>query len=130
MESNETLLDEPKPLHYAINSQRFASFADKIVHVLLDTDPDDKSSYWCAVLQPAIDIALHAHIRSGYPAYKCKRMMSLSTAVPVGSLKTVASCRTVGFVLIVRLAWHLVRKALTCCLQEMAAAGGEGGGRE
>ncbi|CAK0788021.1 hypothetical protein CVIRNUC_011243 [Coccomyxa viridis] len=45
LESNETLLNEPKPLHYAENSQRFASFADKIVHVLLDTETDDKTSY-------------------------------------------------------------------------------------
>ena len=50
VESNETMLNEPKPLHYAENSQRFASFADKIVHVLLDTETDDKTSYRCVTV--------------------------------------------------------------------------------
>ena len=63
VESNETLLNEPKPLHYAENSQRFASFADKIVHVLLDTETDDKTSYRCVSFQCADDKAMHGHVR-------------------------------------------------------------------
>ena len=63
VESNETLLNEPKPLHYAENSQRFASFADKIVHVLLDTETDDKTTYRCVDVQHANDGAMHGHIR-------------------------------------------------------------------
>ena len=63
VESNKTLLDEPRPLHYVENSQRFASFADKIVHVLLDTDTDDKRSYGCASLQHANAGAMRTRIR-------------------------------------------------------------------
>lgn len=59
VESNETLLDEPKPLHYAENSQRFASFAEKIVHVLLNTETDDKTSYRCVIVRHANDGAMH-----------------------------------------------------------------------
>ena len=63
VESNETLLDKPKPLHYAENSRRFASFADKIVHVLLNTDSDDETLYRCVTVQHANDRAMHGHIR-------------------------------------------------------------------
>ena len=62
VESNETLLDEPRVLHYAENSQRFAGFTDKIIHVLLGAGPDDKSSYRCATLQHANAGAMHTHI--------------------------------------------------------------------
>ena len=34
-----------KPLHYAENAQRFAHFADKIVHIVIDTWPDTDAWY-------------------------------------------------------------------------------------
>lgn len=37
--------DRPKPLHYAENKERFARFASKIIHVVLDQEPEDKAMY-------------------------------------------------------------------------------------
>lgn len=34
--------DRPKPLYYAENAARFERFADKILHVPLDTEAEDK----------------------------------------------------------------------------------------
>ena len=47
VEGKRTLQDRPKPLHYAENRQRFARFASKIIHVTVDTDPQDKARYRC-----------------------------------------------------------------------------------
>ncbi|BDA47606.1 probable beta-1,4-mannosyl-glycoprotein 4-beta-N-acetylglucosaminyltransferase [Coccomyxa sp. Obi] len=41
-ESRRTMQDRPKPLYYAENAARFERFADKILHVPLDTDAEDK----------------------------------------------------------------------------------------
>lgn len=45
MEGTRSLQDRPKPLYYAENKERFARFADKIIHVALDEDPQDKALY-------------------------------------------------------------------------------------
>ncbi|WP_146205995.1 tetratricopeptide repeat protein, partial [Azospirillum sp. TSH58] len=39
VEATFTHAGEPKPLHYAENRARFAAYADKIIHVVVDDDP-------------------------------------------------------------------------------------------
>lgn len=57
--------------------------------------------------------------------------MSVFPVLHIDILLMVAGCRTVRSLLVALLAaWHLLQGLLTCCAQEMAAAGGEDGGRE
>ncbi|CAO3453493.1 hypothetical protein [Azospirillum argentinense] len=39
VEATFTHAGDPKPLHYAENRERFAAYADKIIHVVVDDDP-------------------------------------------------------------------------------------------
>ena len=57
--------------------------------------------------------------------------MSVFSVLHIDILLMVAGCRTVRSLLVALLAaWHLLQGLLICCAQEMAAAGGEDGGRE
>ena len=49
-ESPKTYTGRPKPLHFAEHRQRFARFADKIVHVVLDETPPYASEAWAREL--------------------------------------------------------------------------------
>lgn len=49
-ESCRTLQDKPKALHYKENAVRFARFADKIIHLPLGTDPEEKVCPLCHTL--------------------------------------------------------------------------------
>ncbi len=45
VESTRTQSNLPKPLHFAANKERFARFADKIVHIVVEDSPDT-DVYW------------------------------------------------------------------------------------
>ena len=40
VEATRTFTNKPKPLHFAENRARFAAFADKIIHVVVEDSPD------------------------------------------------------------------------------------------
>ena len=65
MEGKRSLQDRPKPLHYAENKQRFARFASKIIHVTVDTDPQDKARYRCLICKSLCHIAQSIPCMSG-----------------------------------------------------------------
>jgi len=47
VEATKTHQGKEKPLHYAENKARYAQFADKIIHIIIDTYPaQDDSSAW------------------------------------------------------------------------------------
>ncbi len=46
VEAPVTFRGDPKPLHFAENKARFARFADKIVHVVVDTLPECLENAW------------------------------------------------------------------------------------
>ena len=46
VEAPVTFRGDPKPLHFAENKRRFARFADKIVHVVVDTIPEGLADAW------------------------------------------------------------------------------------
>lgn len=48
VESAVTHQDSPKPLHYKENRARYARFADKIIHIVLNTLHGPNSFYKCA----------------------------------------------------------------------------------
>jgi hypothetical protein len=49
-ESRATYTGRPKPLHFAEGRERFAAFADKIVHVVLDETPPYAGEAWAREL--------------------------------------------------------------------------------
>ena len=49
-ESRHTYTGRPKPLHFAEGRERFAAFADKIVHIVLDETPPYASEAWAREL--------------------------------------------------------------------------------
>ncbi len=46
VESRTTFAGHPKPLHFEANRERFAAFADKIVHVVVDGCPEHVNRHW------------------------------------------------------------------------------------
>jgi hypothetical protein len=58
VEGRRTTQDRPKQLHYQENAQRFARFADKILHLPLGIDAEEKvplSPYLPSIFQtPAL----------------------------------------------------------------------------
>lgn len=45
VEATKTHTGKPKPLHYQDNKKRFADFADKIIHIIVDDFPEPPSNY-------------------------------------------------------------------------------------
>lgn len=46
VEATRTFTGRPKPLYYADNRQRYARYADKIIHVVVDDLPLDAPTHW------------------------------------------------------------------------------------
>lgn len=46
VEATETYMGDPKPLYYQENKARFAKFADKIIHIVVDDMPKDLDDSW------------------------------------------------------------------------------------
>lgn len=61
VEGRRSLQGRPKPLHYADNAQRFARFASKIIHVVLDDEPQDRALFRSAALYSLLQ-QLHADV--------------------------------------------------------------------
>ena len=46
VEATKTFTNMPKPLYYEENKDRYADFADKIIHVVVDDYPDYVTAWW------------------------------------------------------------------------------------
>ncbi len=46
VEARRTFTGQPKPLHFQDNRQRYAAYADKIVHVVIDDFPEPFTTAW------------------------------------------------------------------------------------